>query len=106
MTLRNNDSLRVGLKDQGRRRRHKQVAISALPLGHTRNDLCPNLELVQRNPNDLTIPTRNVRAVDEVQIQGVIHSICVSGFVDPPIIDESGAILDGAVRVIAARKLN
>jgi len=106
MTLRDTDSIRTGLKDQGKRRRKKLAEIAAVPLGRTRNDLCPDLDLVRRSPNDVSIPSRNVRAVDEAQLQRVMHSISVSGFVDPPIVDETGSVLDGAIRVIAARKLN
>lgn len=106
MTLRDTDSLRTGLKDQGRRRRGKQAETAAVPLGRTRNDLCPHLDLVRRSPNEISIPSRNVRTIDEAQLQRVMHSISVSGFVDPPIVDETGSVLDGAIRVIAARKLN
>lgn len=99
-------NLRSTQKERGRKRRQKLGEMTAVPLGHRRNDLCPRIELVQRNPSDLTIPARNVRTVDEAQLARVIHSIEAAGFVVPVLIDQDGKIIDGVISVIAAKKLN
>ena len=105
MKLRDINSLRTGLKDRGRRRRETIAEMAVLPQRQARNDLCPQLELVRRDAKDLIVLPRNVRAVDEAQIQRVVHSIGIAGFVDPVIIDEANTVIDGAIRVIAASRM-
>ena len=106
MQFENPRSLRSTQKERGRKRRQKLGEMTAVPLGHRRNDLCPRIELVHRNPSDLTIPARNVRTVDEAQLARVIHSIEAAGFIMPVLIDQDGKIIDGVISVTAAKKLN
>jgi len=100
------DNIGESLKERGRLRRKKLAELSAPTLTRARNDLRPRLELIEHNPNSLVIPRRNVRALDDAQILRVIHSINVAGFVDPVLIDHTRNVIDGAIRVIAAIRLN
>ena len=96
------------LKAKSRSRRGAQKAgetlIAAPP--PRRNDLTPSLELVQRNPQELTLPARNVRAIDHAHVKAVAGAVMEWGFNDPVLIDEAGAVLDGVVRVQAANSLH
>jgi DNA modification methylase len=71
--------------------------------GRVRNDLVPNLALVQRPPGALTAPARAVRKRDIAQVERVAASIRALGFCDPVLIDEQDGILDGVARVEAAK---
>lgn len=51
------------------------------------------------------LPKRNVRRIDPVQVREVIASISALGFVAPVLIDQTGSVLDGAIRVEAARAM-
>ena len=99
------DSFRSALKTKNRKRRGDLAAIAASGTGRSRNDLLPKLELVDRDPRSLVIPDRNVRAADAGQIRAIIHSISVSGFVDPVLIDPDGKLIHGVVSVMAAIEL-
>ena len=65
----------------------------------------PRLELVDRRVEDLVSPTRNTRKLDARQIRQVANSIKALGFCDPPLINDNNQVLDGVVRVEAARLL-
>jgi hypothetical protein len=101
------DGLRAGLKAKSRARREDlKLAAQGEPVHPTpRNDILPLLQLVDRSPADLRIPARNVRASSEVHIREVANSISTLGFCDPVLIDQHNGVLDGAVRVEAARLL-
>jgi DNA modification methylase len=103
--IRGGDSFRYTLKAKSRKRREDLAAIGASGNGRSRNDLLPKLELVDRDPRSLVIPDRNVRAADPAQIRAVSHSISVSGFVDPALIDPGGKLIHGVVSVLAAIEL-
>ena len=98
-------SLPSQLKARGRDRRRKLADMAAIPLQRARNDLCPNLSLVQRDPKALFVPERNARAVDEAQVRRVVRSIGNYGFVRPLIIDENNKIIDGVTSRQAAIEL-
>jgi DNA modification methylase len=103
--IRGGDYFRDHLKTKNRKRRDDLTAIGASGNGRSRNDLLPKLELVDRDPRSLVIPDRNVRAADPAQIRAVSHSISVSGFVNPVLIDPGGKLIHGAVSVMAAIEL-
>ena len=96
------------LKAKGRSRRGAQkvgeTLLAAPP--SRRNDLTPTLEPVQRHPQDLIIPARNVRAIDQAHVKAIAGAVMEWGFNDPVLIDEAGVVLDGVVRVQAAKSLN
>ena len=73
--------------------------------GHTRNDLTPRLMSVERAPEALTAPSRAVRRCDHAHVQRVAAAIRAHGFCDPVLIDAQNRILDGVIRVEAAKLL-
>jgi DNA modification methylase len=70
-----------------------------------RNDPVPKLALVECAPSDLVVPARNVRKVKPAHLREVAGSISSLGFCDPVLIDERNTVLDGVVRVEAAKLL-
>ena len=91
-----------GLRQKSRRRR-ANLERPSLAGGRVRNDLSPKLVLTQRSPADLKAPFRAVRACEPAQVQRVVASIRALGFCDPVLIGGDGRILDGVVRVEAAK---
>ena len=79
---------------------------SARPHHPIRNDIVPKLELVDRVPADLGLPSRDVRKVGAAHVREVAASISSLGFCDPVFIDEQDRVLDGVIRVEAAKLLS
>ena len=100
-------SLRAPLKGKNRSRRDQAAALSAPAtlVRKQRNDLLPKLALVERPVGVLTFPKRNVRRVDPAHVREAVTSISTLGFSVPVLIDDDNVILDGAVRVEAARQI-
>lgn len=99
--------LRATLLDRDRDRRSKRaqfVRVASKELSR-RNDLLPRLHLVDRNPDSLAAPKRNVRALEAAHVKEVAQSITVLGFSVPVVIDGDGNVIDGLVRVEAAKQL-
>jgi DNA modification methylase len=103
--LRGGESLRDGMKNKGRKRRNDLANIIASGAGGVRNDLLPKLELVHVSPNTLNRPSRNVRAVDPVQVRQVMNSVTKVGFIAPVLIDQDNHILNGVTAAEAAKEL-
>ena len=103
--IRGGDALRQDLRDKGRTRRNKVAGLGESGLGRARNDLLPKLQLVDRKPEELTFPSRNVRQIDAPHIRAVMHQISIAGFLDPPLIDEHNVVWDGVTRAHAAAEL-
>lgn len=70
-----------------------------------RNDLVPKLALIESAPTDLFIPARNVRKIEATHVREVSSAISSLGFCDPVLIDERKTVLDGVLRVEAAKLL-
>ena len=70
-----------------------------------RNDLLPKLALMDCPPTDLVAPARNVRKIKAAHLHEVASAISRLGFFDPVLIDERNRVLDGVVRVEAAKLL-
>lgn len=100
--------LRTGLKSKARARRETLSGLAAASLGNStlRNDLLPRLDFVTLSTAALKAPARNVRKLDPVHVRDVANAIQTLGFCDPPLIDGDNNILDGLVRVEAAKLLN
>ncbi|WP_020186232.1 DNA modification methylase [Methylopila sp. 73B] len=92
-------------KDVARRADVKAVSRASAAEARPRNDLLPQLALVDRDPSALRAPKRNVRMIEPGHVRDVANSITVLGFTAPVIIDKAGVIMDGAVRVEAAKAL-
>ena len=71
----------------------------------TRNDPVPKLALIECPPADLVVPARNVRKIKAAHLREVATAISSLGFCDPVLIDERNTVLDGVVRVEAAKLL-
>lgn len=100
-------SLHSALKAKSRRRRDElaELAANSLAPQRIRNDLMPKLELVERAPGALGFPARKVRKVEPAHVREVANAISSLGFCDPVLIDEQNSVLDGIVRVEAAKLL-
>ncbi|WP_375458920.1 DNA modification methylase [uncultured Enterovirga sp.] len=95
------------LKAASRRRRAAQAKVANAATFHPpRNDMLPELQLVRRDPGGLLAPVRRkVRNADAAHIREVANAIAALGFCDPVLIDEDGRVLDGIIRVEAAKLL-
>src|SRR3984957_16274975 len=96
------------LKGKGRRRREslKRLAASSSPALAPRNDLLPPLDLVYVLLEDLRMPAREVRKLDPAHVREVANSISALGFCAPILVGKDNLVLDGAIRVQAARLLD
>ena len=99
-------SLNELLRAKGRARRSSSVSAVATtaPL-KLRNDLSPSLHFVTRDPLGLTYPPANVRAIDPEHVKRVQKSIAAFGCVAPVLIDTNDTVIEGVIRVEAARAL-
>jgi ParB-like nuclease domain len=94
------------IRAKNRRRRQSLTELARVPVPTSRrNDLTPKLELVNRAPDDLVPPGRNVRKIEPAHLREVSNAIATFGFCEPVLIDEKNMILHGAVRVEAAKLL-
>ncbi len=71
-----------------------------------RNDLRPELELVELPIDTLVTSNRCVRTPNKKHIERARRSIEELGFIDPPIVGPDNEIIDGHTRVEAARALS
>ena len=96
-----------GLRGKSRRRREalaRADAVSA-PTRRPRNDLRPELAIVERAIGELRPPSRNVRPPEPAHVREVATSIATLGFCAPVLVDRDNRVLDGWVRVEAARQV-
>src|SRR5207248_6446495 len=99
-------SLQRALKAKSRRRREELVALATASPAHLiRNDLVPKLALIECAAADLVVAARNVRKIEAAHLREVANAISCLGFCDPVLIDERNTVLDGVVRVEAAKLL-
>jgi len=99
-------SLTHQLKAKSRRRREALERLSTpVPARPPRNDPLPNLDLVYVPLEDLRMPSREIRKLDPAHVREVAGSISTLGFCAPVLIGRDNAVIDGAVRVEAARQL-
>ena len=83
-----------------------RALVTSSPAPHVlRNDLLPKLVLIECPPADVVVPARNVRRIKAAHLREVASAISRFGFCDPVLIDERNSVLDGAVRVEAAKLL-
>jgi DNA modification methylase len=95
------------LKGKSRRRREDlaRLAAPAAAPRALRNDVLPPLEITYVPLDELRSPTRNVRARDAAHVREVAASISALGFCAPVLIGKNNVVLDGEVRLEAARLL-
>ena len=94
------------LKAKNRRRRESQERLrSPSPVRASRNDPLPNLDLVYVALADLRMPAREIRKLDPAHVREVANAISAFGFCAPVLVGKGNAVIDGGVRVEAARQL-
>jgi hypothetical protein len=94
------------LKAKSRRRREGMERLRASAPAHApRNDPLPNLDLVYVPLEDLRMPSRVIRKLDAAHVREVASAISTLGFCAPVLIGKDNAVIDGAIRVHAARHL-
>jgi DNA modification methylase len=71
----------------------------------SRNDLLPDLTLVDRALGELQPPARNVRPPDPEHVNEIAAAITALGFSVPVLIDTDNRVIDGWARVEAARRV-
>jgi DNA modification methylase len=99
-------SFRSALKTKGGQREEPATLAPGSSAPHPiRNDLVPKLELVERAPGDLRAPARNLRKIGPAHVHEIAAGISSLGFCDPVLIDEHNGVLDGVIRVEAAKLL-
>ena len=100
-------SFTESLKSKSRRRREdagrlREARMQPRP---PRNDLTPALALVEIPIDDLSLPARRLRKAETAHVAEVARSIAALGFAAPILIGKNNLVLDGAIRVEAARQL-
>ena len=103
--LLSDSSLKDALRAKSRHRREQLTALAASSASAhpIRNDVLPKLELVELAPGDLVLPTRKLRKNEAAHIGEVATAISSLGFCDPVLIDQHNGVLDGMIRIEAAR---
>ena len=100
-------SLKEQLKDKSRRRREelRQLAAPAAAPRTLRNDVAPQLDIIYLTLDEIRLPVRRVRRADATHVREVAASISALGFCNPVLIGKDNIIIDGEVRVEAAKLL-
>jgi DNA modification methylase len=94
------------LKAKSRRRREGLERLRASAPAHAqRNDPLPDLDLVYVPLEELRLPSRAIRKLDAAHAHEVASAINTLGFCAPVLIGKDNAVIDGAIRVHAARQL-
>ena len=106
-STRNRPSALEPLKAKSRQRREQLARLSApgAQAGGVRNDLLPKLQLVDRASADVIVPARNVRELDPAHVRETASAVSNLGFSVPIVIDAENNLVDGAVRLEAAKLL-
>jgi len=106
-STRNRSGVLEPLKAKSRQRREQLARLSAegAQAGAIRNDLLPKLQLVDRMPAEVIVPARNVRDLSPVHVRETADAVSHLGFSVPILIDADNSLVDGAVRLEAAKLL-
>ena len=100
-------SLKDQLKTKNRRRRTgaARLAASSAAPRPLRNDVLPALELIYVPLGDLRSLARRIRKLDPGHVRDVAATKSELGFCDPILIGKSNVVIDGEVRLEAAKLL-
>jgi DNA modification methylase len=101
-------ALNKNLSERSRARRRSlksEVALSSAAESKRRNDLAPVLTISYRDPGSLRPARRRVRTSDPEHVARLTRAISGFGFTVPVLISRDGEIVDGHIRVEAARAL-
>ena len=101
------DNLREGLKAKGRSRREsvKKRAEASRVHPHLRNDLLPALGIESCPLDSLRLRERRLRKSEAAHVREVANSIGAFGFNVPLLLGRNNVVIDGAIRLEAARLL-
>lgn len=101
------DPLKDQLKTKNRDRRESLARVARQGAGArgVRNDVLPQLELVLMSIDDLRPSSRKVRKKDPAHVREVAASMSELGFCDPVLVGKNNVVLDGEIRLDAARLL-
>lgn len=88
-----------------RERRGEAVAVDRVSFGGGRNNLQPELKLESWPVNSLKLMTHRVRKSDAAHVTRVIAAIKQFGNCAPVLITADGVLIDGVVRLEAAKQL-
>ena len=94
-------------KEKSRRRRddlRRAAQVSAKPTTR-RNDLLPRLAIMYVPLDELRSSKRKLRRLDAAHMREVASSIAALGFCAPLLIDRSNVVVDGGIRLEAAKLL-
>jgi DNA modification methylase len=113
MTKANSDRLTAGqpfterlkIKSRGRRGSAARLAAPGAAPRALRNDVLPTLEIVYVPLEDLRSPARKVRKIDPAHARDVAGVMSELGFCVPVLVGKSNVVIDGEVRLEAAKLL-
>jgi DNA modification methylase len=92
-------------KTTGRRKKNvAKVALQSLTANTVLNDIAPDIKIDWRNPADLKEARRKVRKIEDRHLADMVRAISHFGFVSPLIV-RGNRVVDGHVRLAAARAL-
>ena len=95
----------LATKSRDRRKHLARLAQPEAPRRRPRNDLLPGLALVGIDPDNLRTMARKVREADPAHVRAVAGSISALGFCNPILVGKDNMVLDGEIRVAAAKLL-
>jgi DNA modification methylase len=100
-------SFKETLKGKSRRRREDlaRLAAPAAAARPLRNDVLPQLEIVDLPLESLRSPSRKVRGGDPAHVREIAATISALGFCVPILIGKNNVVIDGEVRLEAAKLL-
>ncbi len=95
------------LREKSTAQRNQAAALNAAAAARptSRNDTLPTLAIVELPIGDLQVPIRRLRRGDATQVQGIVNSIAAFGFCQPVLIGKENIVIDGAMRLEAAKML-
>ena len=92
-------------KSRGRREALTRLAEASETLRPPRNDVLPELKLVEIPVNELRSTVNKTRKLDPAHVRETARSIATLGFCTPALIGKGNVVIDGEVRVEAARQM-
>lgn len=94
------DALKTRRSERATRAKSVSAANGPVP----RNDLQPELLVSERRIDTLKVPARKVRNIDAAHVAKIARSIKQFGFCNPVLIKVDGTVVDGLIRIEAAKQ--
>ena len=101
------DSLRESLKAKGRSRREAAARQAETEIGNAprRNDILPSLKIEPHPVDALKSHLRKLRKSDPAHVREIANSVSTLGFNVPLLIGKNNVVVDGDLRLEAAKLL-